>query len=128
MAFPALAAAASLAAAVSPIAGDLDGDGLADRAWLREAGSAYEIVVERGAGGVVVVHTTPDARNLYLGVADPGTYRTWCGKRMNRRSAPACTEPSVTLAGPTLAFGTEEASQAVAVWDGQRFRVVWLSD
>ena len=115
-------------AAVAPVSADFDRDGLADRASLRAAAAGYEIIVERGAGGTAVVHAVRDPRHLYLGVVEPGTYPTWCGKIMARRTDRACHEPSVSLAGPTLEFGTEEASQAVAIWDGGRFRVVWLSD
>lgn len=115
-------------AATTPVSADFDRDGLVDGAFLREAAAGYEIVVERGAGETAVVHTAPDPRQLYLGVLAPGTYATWCGRKLARRPDRPCDEPSIRLAGPTLAFGMQEASQAVAIWDGARFRVVWLSD
>ena len=118
-----LMTAAALALQVS---GDFDRDGLADRAHLREAGGRHELVVERGAGGTAVVQAV-DPLYFYLGVLEPGSYATACGKGIGDADAP-CPELSVTLESPTLEFGKEEASQAVAIWDGQRFRVVWLSD
>jgi len=60
-------------------------------------------------------------------VLGPGTCETACGKGIGSADTP-CPERSVTLDRPTLEFGMEEASQAVAIWDGLRFRVVWLSD
>ena len=114
------------AATVAPITGDFDGDGLADRAYLREAGETHELVVERGAGGTAVVQAVTPL-HLYLDVLEPGTYETACAKGLGARTAP-CPERSISLARPTLQFGAGEASQAVALWDGTRFRVVWLSD
>lgn len=114
------------AAVVVPITGDFDGDGLADRAYVREAGAAHELVVERGAGGAAVVQGVAPL-HLYLDVLGPGTYPTACAKGLGPRADP-CPERAVTLERPALQFGAEEASQAVAVWDGAHFRVVWLSD
>ena len=108
-------------------AGDFDRDGTGDRAYIRQLSGVPEIVVERGAGGIAVVAPAKDPSRFYLRVLAPGTYRTACGKGFGQRGAP-CHEPSVTLDAPTLEFGGQEASQAVAIWDGQRFRVVWLSD
>jgi hypothetical protein len=111
------------------VSGDFDRDGLEDRAYFRSDGGSHEIVVDRGArgGGTVVVAPAADPSRFYLGVLAPGTYRTACGKGFGPRGAP-CPETSVTLDAPTLEFGGREASQAVAIWDGERFRVVWLSD
>jgi hypothetical protein len=113
-------------AAVTPLTGDFDGDGLADRAYVHEANNTHELVVERGAGGTAVVQAVTPL-HLYLGVLEPGSYQTACAKGLGPRTAP-CPERALALARPTLQFGTEEASQAAAVWDGARFRVVWLSD
>lgn len=117
----------SAALALAPVSGDFDRDGLADRAYLREAAGGYEIVVERGSGDSAVVHAVTDSAHLYIGTLAPGIYETACGKGLGPRRAP-CLERSVDLDGPTLEFGTEEASQAIVLWDGARFRVVWLSD
>lgn len=125
---PASVLLAAAAVAAAPVSADFDGDRLPDRAYLREAGGAYELVVERGAGGSAVIHTAADARDFNFGVLEPGTYATWCGKKAARRPDRRCDEATVDLAGATLEFGTKEASQAVALWDDGRFRVVWLSD
>ena len=113
------------AATVAPIIGDFDGDGLADRAYVRETGSAQDLVVERGAGDIAVVQAVTPL-HLTLGVLAPGTYDTACAKGLGARAAP-CPERALTLARPALQFGAEEASQAVALWDGARCSVVWLS-
>lgn len=113
-------------AAWPTVSGDFDRDGLEDRAYFREL-AGHDLVVERGVGRMSVVAPVSDPSDFYLGVLAPGTYQTACGKGFGSRDAP-CPERSVTLDRPALQFGTKEASQAVAIWDGDRFRVVWLSD
>jgi len=119
----------ALAAVLPTLAGDFDGDGKADQARLEPRGGAHVLVVERGAtpGKVETVTLVADAGNFFIAAQPPGTYPTTCAKDVG---APcAADEPrQVELKAPTLSFGTEEASLAVAVWTGKRFAVTWLND
>ncbi|MBI1685057.1 hypothetical protein [Caulobacter hibisci] len=119
----------ALAAALPALAGDFDGDGKVDQARLEPRGGAHVLVVERGAapGKPETVTLVADAANFFIAAQPAGTYPTLCAKDVG---APcAADEPrKLELKAPTLSFGTEEASMAVAVWTGERFAVTWLTD
>lgn len=119
----------ALAAALPTLAGDFDGDGKADQARLEPRGGAHVLVVERAAapGKPETVTLVADASGFFIATQPPGAYPTTCAKDVG---APcAADEPrKVELKAPTLSFGTEEASLAVAVWTGERFAVTWLND
>jgi len=128
-------AAISLALAVvglpHPIRADFDHDGKADIAEVVAAKGRYQLVIRRGAApGAPVVLDTFDrnaVRRLYIEKSDPGRWQTWCGKGGGTATEP-CPHDYVILRGDTLAFGMEEASMSVAIWNGRRFDVVLLSD
>lgn len=119
----------ALAAALPSLSGDFDGDGKVDQARLEPRGGAHVLVVERGAtpGKPETVTLVADTANFFISAQPAGTYPTTCAKDIG---APcAADEPrELVLKAPTLSFGTEEASMAVAVWTGQRFAVTWLTD
>lgn len=113
-----------LAAAAMTLAGDFDGDGRTDRARLVAKGETLDLVVDRGAGDLVLVEKALPLSTM-LDVTRAGRYRTACGKGAGR--AP-CGRIHTDLSRDTLSFGTPESSRAVAVWRGDRFEVVWLMD
>ena len=124
--------AAALANAPVPISGDFDHDGRPDVAQIiRWKPGVYHLVIRRGAPGhpVSVIDTIKenDLFDLFLTREKPGRLRTWCGKGGDTGDVP-CMRRSVRLRGDTLAFGTKESSEAVAIWTGRKFEVVWISD
>lgn len=118
-----------LAAALPMLAGDFDGDGKPDQARLEARGGAHALVVERGAapGKPVTVTLVDDPADFFIAAQPAGTYPTTCAKDVG---APcAADEPrQLVLDRPALAFGTREASRAVATWTGEAFSVIWLTD
>jgi hypothetical protein len=125
--------ASALSSAPAPVGGDFDHDGKADLAQIVPGKHGlYQLVIRRGAGGhpvsVIVDDLTKDQLgDLFLARAKPGRWRTWCGKGGGDDSEP-CLRKSVRLRGDTLSFGTREASEAIALWIGRKFEVVWMSD
>jgi hypothetical protein len=113
------------------VRGDFDHDEKPDLAEVVPNGQgAWRLVIRRGAAG----HPTPTITELsadelanFVTKAKPGRWRTWCGKGGDMEDDQPC-EPVVRLRGDTLDFGTEEASEAVAICTGKQFRIVWLSD
>jgi hypothetical protein len=122
----ALIAAAALAALPAPATGDFDGDGRIDTARLveRTNGPGYDLVITRGSGAapIVVTHVS-EAGNFYV---HSGRYRVACVELAGKTSKPC----PVTRRAPkdVVMFGTEEASAAMAIWNGQGFDVEWVSD
>jgi len=116
----------------APVRGDFDHDGKIDVAEIVPAANGrFDLVIRRGAAGhpvsVIASYNASQLANLYVTTAKPGHWRTWCGKGGGADSDP-CPRASVTLKGDTLDFGMKEASESVAIWTGQRFEVVLLSD
>jgi len=106
--------------------GDFDQDGREDRAFLRRAGGAYELVVQRGSGETTVLDRLDNPATLYFDVLPPGTYKTACAK--GHGNASTCKQHTIRLARPAIQFGTREASQAAVVWEDGHFQTYWLSD
>lgn len=115
-----------LLASATPLLGDFDLDGRPDRAYLRQAGTAYELVIERADGAVSAVARVTDPETFYFEKLPAGTYKTACAKDEGKTKA--CPRRSITVRSGTLQFGTTEASQAAAVWKDGRFAVYWLAD
>jgi hypothetical protein len=118
-----LAAALALPA---PVTGDFDGDLRPDTARLvqRANRAGHDLVIYRGAGGppALVTHV-PDVRNFYL---HSGWYRAACIE-FNDKMTQACPKMPPTPKD-VLMFGSEEASGAMAIWNGKGFDVEWVSD
>jgi len=127
----ALALASVGSSGPSPVQGDFDHDGTMDVAEIIKEGGRYELVIRSGARHhrtfVVDRFEENDLANLYLTKKDPGRWQTWCGKGGDIGDGP-CVLKSILVRNDTLAFGTEESSEAVAIWTGTGFQVVWLSD
>lgn len=127
-----MVAALIMAAAVglpAPIWGDFDHDGRRDRAGVVRSGrGVYSLVVWRGVDPKrpVVVDTMRDVAGFYLAKAPRGRFRTACGKGYDLGEP--CRYRTVRVTGDVLDFGTAEASEAMAFWNGRRFEVVWMSD
>jgi hypothetical protein len=124
--------AAAIAQAPPAVRGDFDHDGKADLAKIVHVrGDTYRLVIRRGAQGhsLATIDTlkAEDLPNFFLGKAKPGRWATWCGKGGDDGDGP-CRRKFVDLRRDTLSFGTRESSEAVALWTGHRFKVVWLSD
>ncbi|WP_404333945.1 hypothetical protein AB2M62_11780 [Sphingomonas sp. MMS12-HWE2-04] len=120
--------AAAQAAPVPAAIGDFDHDGAPDKAFVGTAadGSSQLIVELASRRAPYVIAPLKPSTSFYIETLTPGRYDTACGKGTGR--ARDCPGKQVTLAGDTLAFGTREASRAVAVWNGTGFDTVWLSD
>jgi hypothetical protein len=118
--------AAALIALPAPATGDFDGDGRPDTARLVKsaAGAGHDLVIVRASGGppVLVTHVA-DPRNFYV---HSGRYRAACVEFDGKMSKP-CPTTSPTPKD-VLIFGTEEASGAMAIWNGGGFDVEWVSD
>ena len=124
-----LAVASMIATLPRPIRGDFDQDGRPDVAEvLANRAGSFILVVRRGAepSKLAVVDTIEDVTDFYLASQKPGRAVTACAKGLGENRP--CKRTTVTTRGETLAFGTEEASGAVALWNGKTFEVEWLSD
>jgi len=132
MVLAAIMLAAAIAKLPAPVRGDFDQDGKPDLAEIlpRRDGS-YELIIRRSnpARSVAVIASLSAGELRYFFVAKgrAGRYRTWCGKGGGSDDDP-CPRKAVVLRGDTLTFGTQEASESVALWTGKRFEVVLLSD
>ncbi len=129
-------AAIILASAVmslpAAVRGDFDHDGKPDVAEvMARHDGAYQLVIHRSdprrSVAVITTLSGSELANFFVSKGRPGHYRTWCGKGGGQDGDP-CPRKSVTLRGDTLTFGTEEASESVALWTGRGFEVVLLSD
>lgn len=112
--------------AAAALTGDFDHDGTQDLAFVRTSGGVHEIVVVL-RGRETVVDTVRGQQPPVLTKLAPGSHATACAKGLGADSAP-CPVRAITARGDTLQFGTPESAQAAAVWTGEGFRVVWLSD
>jgi hypothetical protein len=121
--------AAAAFALPAPVDGDFDHDGRLDQAEIVRTGFGYSLVVRRAADPrhPAVVYSTPRLGDFYLAKAKPGRWRTACGKGYGP-GQDRCLRKTIRLAGDTLDFGVRESSEAVAIWTGRRFEVVWISD
>jgi hypothetical protein len=112
---------------------DLDGDGRQDRAAillnprrgrigvfaLRAAAGRYE-AIEAFKGDASELHTF----SIYP--ASPGFHEDVCARGIGDDSRPCRRGATAQWTG--IAFGTVEASEAVAFWNGRRFDIIWTSD
>ena len=124
-----MALASTLSTLPRPVRGDFDRDGKADIAEvLANRAGSFILVVSRGAEPkkMELVDTIEDVTDFYLALQKPGRAVTACAKGFGEDRP--CKRTTVTTRGDTLAFGTEEASGAVAIWNGKSFEVEWLSD
>jgi hypothetical protein len=114
--------------------GDFDRDGLRDTARVvRGPDGHYRIVVKLGAKArrPVVVYDFGRGRGDFFVASDrPGRYETACHKGYgpDAYEGRPCAHNSVVLKGDVFSFGVAESSEAVALWTGRRFEVVWISD
>jgi len=124
--------AAVIANAPRPVRGDFDHDGKPDVAevvpWRK---GVYHLIIRRGARGhpvsVIDEISQDNLGDLFLAKKLPGRWETWCGIAGDE-GGPPCGPKSIRLHGETLAFGTTDASEAVVIWNGRRFEIIWLDD
>jgi hypothetical protein len=117
--------------AFAPLKGDFDHDGRQDTAQIVSSGGRYVLRVTRGADSQhpVVVWDLGKTKPVYPFVvtARAGRFQTACGKGLGSDKDP-CPHAWVTVKAGDLSFGIEEATGAVALWNGKRFDVAWLFD
>lgn len=121
---------AGAGANAAPVTGDFDRDGTPDVAVIEDApGGGKQLVVRPGREGALplTVALIDQPETFHFGKAAAGTYATACGKGLGPAGEP-CPRRAVTVEGDTLRFGTDESSEAVAIWTGTAFERVWLSD
>ena len=115
----------------APLKGDFDHDGRQDTAQIVASNGRYGLRVTRGVDPQhpVVVWDLGKTKPLYPFVARArgGRFQTACGKGLGSDSDP-CPRAWVTARDGDLTFGIEESTGAVALWNGKRFDVEWLSD
>ena len=123
------------AAATPTIArGDFDRDGLRDTARVvLDADGHYRVVVLPGAKRrppVVVYDFGRFRGDYFVARGRPGHYETACHKGYgpDARDDRPCAHAYVVLTGDVLSFGVAESSEAVALWTGRSYEVVWISD
>ena len=111
------------------LTGDFDHDGLNDRAYFLSSPGKVELMMQPGrtGAGAVLVSPIRDYQHTSMWVAKPGSVETACGKGLGDDAA-LCDRRSVELKGDTIAFGSQESAQAVAIWNGEGFDTVWISD
>ena len=119
------------AGVIIPIRGDFDHDGKTDVVkFVAKPKGDYQLIVRRKRAGrpvsIITSVVRSDMPNLFLTIAKPGRWRTWCGKGGGSVSAP-CPRAFVDLYGMTIDFGTEGSTEFVAIWTGRKFTVVQLS-
>lgn len=122
--------AALALASPKPLVGDFDHDGRADRVEVTSKGDRVAVRVRRGADPahpLVIFSRKDSAGSFYLSKAKPGRYRTACAKEYDVRDA-GCAMKVVRIRGDVIDFGQAESSEAVALWNGRGFTVIWLSD
>lgn len=116
--------------------GDFDGDGRVDHAALARHKDGHQyglvIVLDRTEGATVIPYYTTQSfeeiASQGIGLANPDTYETACGKGYWTCAA---GEPAkVTLTSPGIAFFTIESSSSVLMWDKAKaaFTMVPLDD
>ncbi|MBY0582329.1 MAG: hypothetical protein K2P68_05340 [Sphingomonas sp.] len=115
-----------------PVRGDFDHDGKIDVAQIVPGrANDYQLVIKSGdrAHSIYVIDKIKrDAvSNVFLAKMMRGRWTTWCGKGGGEEGEP-CPRRSLTIRADALTYGTKEASQAVALWTGGHFEVVWLDD
>lgn len=120
--------ALSVLSTPAPVTGDFDHDGRSDRAEIVAISpDVYQLQIRPGAPGAkafVVADLKPSQlRDFYVEMAMPGRVAARCAEVSDDK----CRR-NLELSGDTLSFGTEEASQALAIWRGDRFEVIWISD
>lgn len=113
-------------ASAAPLLGDFDHDGRPDRAYIRQAGSLHQLVIERASGEITALVRVDDPDSFYFEKLPAGTYKTACAKGQGKQST--CKQSSISLTGDTLQFGTSETSQAAAIWKDGHFQVRVLGD
>ena len=126
----------SPAAAVTPVVarGDFDRDVLIDTASvIRGSDGHYRVVVKPGAKGgrpVTVYDFGRGPGDYFVERDKPGRYETACHKGYgpDAHENQHCAYDFLVLRGAVFSFGVAESSEAVALWTGRRFKVVWISD
>jgi hypothetical protein len=117
--------------AFAPVKGDFDHDGRQDTAQIVSTSGRHRLQVTRGADPrhPVVVWDLGETKPLhpFVSIARAGRFQTACGKGLGRDSDP-CPRAWVTVKAGDLTFGAEESTEAVALWNGRRFEIAWLSD
>lgn len=110
------------------VRGDFDHDGKQDLALFVPRDGGFDLRIRLASGGPdITLEHFDRLDNIYIEKAAPGTYKTWCGKGGGADDDP-CPATELTLTGDVLAFGAEESSQVVAVWDGKAFQITLMSD
>ncbi len=120
------------ASAFAPLKGDFDHDGRRDTAQIVSTGGQYVLRVTRGADlrHPITIHDYGKAKptRAFVDVSVAGRFKTACGKGYYGTETGRCSRDWVTLRAGDLSFGHAESSDAVALWNGKRFEVEWLSD
>ncbi len=116
----------------APVRADFDHDGAVDIASLEPApGGGKRLAVQWGgparAASTVEVFPPRELGDFYLTLTGPGPVTTWCGKGGDD-GEPSCTRSQITLEKNTLTYGSREASETVALWNGHAFEAVVISD
>lgn len=111
------------------VAGDFDGDGRRDTARFvaNGAGAARLEAVLAARPGVVwqIPGSAGPAANLYVVTVPPGRHAPLCDA--GDGNTRPCSPP-IAVATDAVAFGTKEASMAIAWWTGTGFKMIWTAD
>lgn len=93
---------------------------------MRDGQGGRRLVIKHANGAVSTINRkVNDPATLHLKIAAPGEVATACADpRASRAACPANALPR----GDALAFRNSEAANAVALWTGKRFEIVWIAN
>ena len=109
------------------VSGDFDHDGRPDSAAIekRADGSFAVVITHAGGARSELTRLGADGRGVFLKLAAPGEIAVAC----DAPEAPVTACPKDQLPdSDALAFGTDQGPEAVALWTGKQFALVWIED
>jgi len=127
----AMLAMTAVPAAVAPLRGDFDHDGRPDVVRIEEgANGKFRLRISRGVDRLhpMTLLSGVGAPEFLEAAPKSGRFQTACGKGYYGFETGRCSRDWVRIRKGDLIFGYEGSSEAVALWNGKRFVVEWLSD
>lgn len=117
--------------------GDFDGNGIKDEAWLfvsiknKRWGLFTYLKYKNDKIKIIELESDTNTANLtnyYVSTANPGTYKTACGK--GYWNCEKNETPEIKLTIPSIDFGIFESGNSFFYWvkKEKKFERIWISD